>query len=1171
MFSVLASLARPAAGAIFLRTWVAAGIGVWLLAGRPALSAGADADEDPEQSFLHPPDSARPWVYWFWVDGNATREGITADLEAMQRVGIGGVLLLDVTQQIPPGPVVFGSPQWRELFKHAVYEAGRLGLELSLHNAAGWTGSGGPWITPELAMQKVVYGATNLTGPVRFNGALPRLAEGNGSSRAIATLAFPTLVGEGAPVPGFPPKVTASIKRGFEGEKLVDGDSATSVTLPAPKPGQPQYVQLAFAEPFTACSLKLVGAGQPQHFQGTLQVSDDGRAFRDIREFVNTGSRLALPFEQLSARYFRILLTQADARLTHLDFSELELSPSYRLALYQCKAGLGPLPSSAGSEVIPRVPSQAVIAPGSIIDLSLAADSAGHLAWNVPRGQWTVLRLASVANGMMNHPARAGGLGLECDKLSREAVDVHFAGFLGQMLDVAGEAAGRSFVGAHIDSWEVGYQNWTPRFREEFQRRRGYDPLNYLPTFSGRFVGSAEQSERFLWDVRRTIADLLADNYAGHLAELAHQHGLQLSIEAYGSLGKGPFDELQYAARADLPMTEFWRGEEDSSKLDLGPMPSAGHTAGKAIVAAEAFTSYANCSKWQEHPFALKALGDAAFCEGVNRFVIHRYAHQPWLDRQPGMTMGSWGVHYERTQTWWEQSKAWHQYLARCQFLLQRGRFVADVCYLTSEGAFTDPPRRDQLTPPLPLGYSFDLTTPETVLTRMSVKDGRLVLPDGMCYRVLALAAGERMTPTLLRKIKQLVESGATIVGARPAKSPSLTDFPHCDAEVEQLAGELWGPCDGKTVKEHPAGSGVVVWGKSLAAVLADLRVPPDFQPRANTPGWPLRCIHRCVNGDDFYFVANANPRPLQVECLFGVAGKRPEFWHPDTGQTERPAIWRQDGTRTLVQLKFDPAGSLFVVFRRTSLGLDPVVAITRNGKADEAAQVTFDAGGRLRVLASQPGTYEVQTVSGKKLQREIKGWAGPILVAGKWQLHFPPRSGAPESVTLDRLASWTDHNDPGVKYFSGTATYLQSVHVPAEFLAPHRRIFLDLGKVQVIAELKVNGQNVAILWKPPFEADITGALKAGDNALEIKVVNLWPNRLIGDEQLGEDCRWGSGSEVEGRPLLEWPQWILEDKPSPTGRLTFATWKNWTRGSHLLESGLLGPVTLRLAEEFTLQ
>jgi hypothetical protein len=1081
------------------------------------------------------------------------------------------VLLMDVTQGLPPGHVQFGTSEWRESFKHAVAEAGRLGLELSMNNSAGWTGSGGPWITPALAMQKVVSTKTNLVGPLHFSGPLPQFPGANRDCRPIATLAFPALAGEGGSLPGFPPnKVTVSGKPALDGAKLFDGDLDTFISVPAPKARQPQYLQLEFATPFTAASLRLLGTGHPQNFQGTLQVSNDGREFRNLRDFINGGSTLALAFVQTSARFFRLLFTEADARLAHLDFAELELAPNYRIPWYQSKTGSGPMPLTPNPSQFLDVPSEAVIASENVLDLTPQTDATGLLNWDVPKGHWTVLRLAYMPTGTETHTAPTGGIGLECDKLSQDAVEAHFAAFLGRLVAENGPAS--AFKATHIDSWEVGFQNWTPRFCDEFQKRRGYNPVPYLPTFTGRFVDDPDQSERFLWDVRRTIADLLADNYAGHLAQLAHKHGLKLSIEAYASLGKGPFDELLYAGRADVPMTEFWYGTNDFSKFELRSMPSAAHTYGKSIIAAEAFTSEPAFAKWNEHPFALKPLGDAAFCEGVNRLVFHRYAHQPWPNRAPGMTMGPFGVHYERTQTWWEQSRDWHEYLARCQYLLQRGLFVADLCYLTPEGAFSQAPGRDQLNPALPPGYNYDLATPEVVLTRMSVKDGELLLPDGMTYRALILPTEDRMTPDLLRRIKDLVQAGATVVGPRPTRSPSLTGYPHCDAEVNQLAGELWGACDGKAVKENRLGKGTVIWGEPLAEVLAARSVAPDFVPRNMTPGWPLRFIHRRIRDAEVYFVANANPHPVDADCQFRISGKRPEFWHPDSGEREQAGVWSQHGAFTTVPLRLDAGGSVFVVFRQSSTGADPVATITRDGLADHSAHLSCDPQGTLKLLARQPGAYSLRLDSGKGFDVQFKDLPPAFSISGKWDLYFPLDSGAPDHVTLDQLISWTAHPNAGVRYFSGTATYKKSFNVAPDLLGPDKLIYLSLGKVQVIAELKLNGVDCGILWKPPFEADITKVIRGGQNTLEIKVVNLWPNRLIGDEQLPEDCKWQRSLQTDyGFPIAEWPQWILEDKPSPTGRTTFATWKYWSKDSPLLESGLLGPVTLRVAEQRTLR
>ncbi|MGB2754187.1 MAG: glycosyl hydrolase [Phycisphaerae bacterium] len=486
-----------------------------LLSATVAVATGEDLDK----GFLSPPDSARPWVYWFWLNGNITREGITADLEAMKRAGIGGVLIMEVNQGTPKGPVAFMSPDWRELFKHVVAEASRLGLEVNMNNDAGWNGSGGPWIKPEQSMQKIVWSETNIEGPKRFEDALPQPQANHSFYRDIAVLAFPT-------------------------------------------PGA-----------------------------------------------------------------FRIAEIQSKAL-----FNRRNVPPAAET----------------------RLPPEMVIDHTRLTDLSARMDKDGRLAWDVPAGKWTVLRLGHTTTGAMNAPSPDSGRGLECDKLAKEGIEAHFAGMMGKLIDDVGPAAGKALAATHIDSWEIGTQNWTPRMREEFQKRRGYDPLRYLPAVTGRVVDSLEASERFLWDLRQTVSDLLVENYAGHLATLAQQHGLRLSIEAYG----GPCDDMTYAGRADEPMCEFWihGGAFETCK----EMASAAHTYGKRIVGAEAFTAN-RWERWLQHPATLKALGDRVLCEGVNRFVFHRYAMQPWLNYRPGMTMGKWGLHYERTQTWWEQTLPWHE------------------------------------------------------------------------------------------------------------------------------------------------------------------------------------------------------------------------------------------------------------------------------------------------------------------------------------------------------------------------------------------------------------------------------------------------------------------------------------------------------------------------------
>jgi hypothetical protein len=1052
------------------------------------LAGAAIGADELAQSFIRPPDSARPWVYWFWLNSNITREGITADLEAMKRVGIGGVLIMEVDQGAPVGPAAFMGREWRELFKHAVTEAGRLGLEVNMNDDAGWNGSGGPWIKPEQSMQKVVWTETSVEGPSRFDGKLAQPQADHEFYRDIAVLAFPA-------------------------------------------PGE------------------------------------------------------------------------------------------YRIADIKSKALYERRDVAPAAET--ELPPEMTIAPARITQLTSKMGRDGHLAWNVPEGKWTIIRFGHTGTGVENAPAPLSGRGLECDKLSKEGIEAQFAGMMAQLIADVGPAAGKALVATHIDSWENGAQNWTARMREEFKKRRGYDPIIYLPAITGQVVDTLEISERFLWDLRQTVNDLLLEYYAGHMAKLAREKGLRLSIEAYG----GPSDDITYGGRADEPMGEFWIG--GGAFETLKQMASSAHIYGRPILGAESFTAN-DSEKWQQHPASIKALGDRAFCEGVNRFVFHRYAMQPWLGYRPGMAMGPWGLHYERTSTWWELAGPWHEYLARCQYMLRQGTFVADICYLQPEASPQEFQGHDRN------GYDYDLCTPEVVLTRMSVKDGRIVLPDGMSYRVLVLPDTTRMTPALLKKVRDLAAAGATIIGqTQPAKAPGLTDYPKCDTEVARLARDLWG-------------QGKVVTGKTPEQVLGEVGVAQDFSaPRF------IRWIHRQVGATEIYFVASNSPQPREATCAFRVAGLRPEFWRPETGEIEPVPIYKQSGGTTRIPISFGPSGSVFVVFRQTGGAFDPVVSMTLDGRLIEpapelkgivriekavygvpgdpkrlrdmwakvqaildggessftvsrlaagddpaygvvktleveynvggksfkvsgkdpdtlsfpvtpgtepAAEVHYGEDGELVVEAWQPGRYEMKTASGRSLQVRAPALPKPQVLAGPWVLWFPPKGGAPGRVPLDKLVSWSEHSTPGVRYFSGTAAYTKTISVPREMIGKDRRVYLDLGTVQVMAKVNLNGKDLGVLWKPPYRVDVTGALKAGENRLEIGVTNLWINRMIGDEQLPED----SDRNPDGT-LKAWPRWVLDGKDSPTGRFTFTSWRLWKKGDSPVESGMLGPVTLRVS------
>jgi hypothetical protein len=1052
-------------------------------------------------AFSSPPASARPWVYWFWLNGNTTREGITADLEAMKRVGIGGALIMEVDQGAPQGPIGFMSPSWMDLFHHASAEAKRLGLEINMNNDAGWNGSGGPWIKPEQSMQKVVWTDTDVQGPRHYAAALPQPETIAGYYRDTAVLAFP-------------------------------------------KPG-------------------------PYRIPGIL-----------VKAAFQVGS----------------------------------VSPS-------------------ASEDVAR---EMVIDRAQIVDVTAKMDASGRFVWDVPPGEWTVARFGHTSTGAVNAPAPLSGRGLECDKLSAEGAEANFNAMMALLAARERPRAGGALVATHVDSWENGSQNWTGAMREEFTKRRGYDPLPFLPVITGRVVGSSETSERFLWDLRRTISELVVEKYAGTIRDLAHANGLRFTTEAYG----GPCDDIPYGGQADEPMGEFWMG--GGSMETCRGMASAAHVYGKPIVGAESFTAGSE-ERWLQHPASIKALGDRAFCEGINRFVFHRYAMQPWVDnRRPGMTMGPWGLHYERTQTWWEQSRGWHTYLARCQYMLRQGRYAADICYLQAEAppqGFNGHKLR---------GYAWDECSAEVVLDRMSVRNGRIALPGGMTYRVLALPSTTTMTPALLRKIAALVKAGATVTapGPRPMRSPSLSAFPGCDDEVARLGAELWGDGAAQSAMARRAGKGRVLWGSTPEQALANAGVGPDF-----AGGALLNWIHRTDGDTEIYFVANPSPNRWASVCTFRVTGKTPELWWPDTGRMERAPVFRAANGTTRVYLSLGPSGSVFVLFRAKSNKIAPVVAVRRNGAAlisltdvaepkivvqkavygvpgDEirtrdvrvrlqriidAGERTFQvarmadgddpaygivktlraeytvggkraalsgtdpetvsleapaphyppveltgAGGGVRLTVWKAGRYALSQSSGKDRVVTVSRVPPPLTVAGPWAVRFPSGAGAPARIARKRLASLSEDADEGVRHFSGTATWTASFPAPPSLFGKGRRAMLDLGDVQVIAEAALNGKRLGILWKPPYCVDVTSALRPGRNELVVKVTNLWPNRLIGDEGLPED----SDRNPDGT-LKDWPNWLLDVQPSPTGRLTFTTWRLWRAADPLPKSGLIGPVTIR--------
>lgn len=1132
----------------------------------------ARAVESLDSGFRSPPPEARPGVYWYFMDGNLTRDGMTEDLESMKAAGIGNLVFLEVNVGVPRGPVDFLSPQWQDLFAHAAGEAERLGIEITLGSGPGWAGSGGPWVKLDQSMQHLVAASVDLKGPAQFNAVLPK-----------------------------------------------------------PAPREPYF--------------------------GRGPMSEE--MLRQWEAFYLDVAVLAFP------------TPTAEAMIADIDEKAL-----YYRAPYSSRPGVKPyLPAPADPS---EPPAGAVIQPDGIVDLTDRLKPDGRLDWEVPPGNWTVMRFGRRNNGATTRPAPQPGLGFECDKLDADAFDAHFDNYVGKLLKRVGpRKKGRGWTMLHIDSWEMGAQNWTGKFREEFHRRRGYDLLPFLPAYTGRVVGSLELSERFLWDMRLTAQELVLENHAGRLKQLAHEHGFGLSIEPYDM---NPTSDLELGAVADVPMCEFWsQGYGFDTAYSCLEATSIAHTLGRSVVAAEAFTADSR-EAWKLFPAAVKNQGDWAFCLGINRFVYHTFAHKP-QGRRPGMVMGPYGVHWDRGQTWWPMAAAYHRYITRCQFMLRQGQTVADILYLAPEGAphvFRPPPSALEGTGSIRdrRGYNFDGCSPLTLISKASVRDGRIIFPGGAAYRLLVLPAFDTMTPALLRKVKELVEAGATVVGPPPKKSPSLVDYPRCDREVADLAASLWtGTNPPAEVHHHRFGLGQIVWGGDLvvappgtpipnaiekarwiwypegnpaaavapgtryfrrafsllpgkkirtarlevtadnscrvwvngqpagqadnfhlvstndvgdllkpgenvvaveaanggdspnpagliaslrieyddgqsidlltdaqwqsarevtenwqeaaelahewpaakdlgpigmapwrlkpvpemcpelyphyeatARLLADMRVLPDFESDG-----PIRYTHRHLNGLDLYFVANRTAEAVETACTFLVAGMQPELWDPLTGEIRDLPRFETDGQRTTVPMRFEPNQSFFVLFRNENL---------------PAGAMQMDA-------ENFPAREKIDELT------------------GPWQVSFDPQLGGPQNVTFPALEDWAQRPEPGIKYYSGIATYRRVFDLPESSGADNRRTLLDLGIVHSVARVRLNGRDLGVVWCAPWHVDVTDAVKKRDNRLEIDIANLWPNRLIGDQAL---------------PVEE--------------RIAWTTFQPYKADSPPLPSGLLGPVTL---------
>lgn len=1061
--------------------------------------------------FLNPPADAYPRTWWHWTRSNVSKEGITKDLEWMKRAGIAGFQLADVNAgggQTVKDPIVFGTEQWYDAVKFAANEADRLGLEMAIFSSPGWSLTGAPWVKPEQAMKKLVWSVVEMKGPIPNPLPLPvpPSHEGpgpswmnddkkrNGFYRDVAVVAFRTPADENNK--SFP-DVSSSEGLHSNNFELFDSDLSTALTIRPRRTDGQAWIQFTYRQAISAKAITIAARrGIPF---GKVSASDDGIHFKTLITLPGVsgyrgGNTRTYAFPETSARFFRFEFTNAAPRPadiisetvpapdTAYTICEIKIHPAARINRWEEQAGFNIL-FDYNSVSTPNAAANSSIDPSSIIDLTSKMDADGVLKWDMPSGDWTIMRFGFALTGAKNRPAVPAALGYEVDKMNPQYVTDYMKAYTEPLLRSLGSLYGKRLRYFLMDSWEAGIQNWTDIMPFEFKKRRGYELINYLPALTGRVVGSSDMSERFLWDFRRTLIDMIAENHYGTVTNFLHQQGVKTYGEAGGVSLETTEDALLNKKYVDIPMGEFWVRDLHPSSMyyeDVRGAASSSHVYGKNLVAAEAFTG-GNF----ESPQTLKTIADYWFTQGINRLVFHTSAHQP-LDTRPGNTMV--GTHLHRNITWAEQVKPLTTYFARNSYLLQQGHYVADIAYLLNEGApSTMPFWGGGLQPAMPAGYQFDYINADVLLNRMSVNEqGKLVLPDGMMYSLLVLPNTSKMTWPMLQKIKQLVAGGAVVVGPKPVEAPGLSQYPASDSAIKELSFELWDNLDGVSRTKRNYGKGKIVWGLPLSQLLGDAGVSKDAS--FNYSGDKLSWIHRRSANTDIYLIVNRTDKPLDLSGRFRVTGKEAELWHADNGSV-KPVTYLNDSAGTNVQLPLGANEAVFVIFRNKA---------SQNTRTVAAPQYT-----------------------------ELKQ------ITGTWDLSFPPGLGAPEKATMDSLTSWTESNDEGVKYFSGTATYTTTFEFKKKWAAHGTRILLDLGDVKDIADVFVNKIHVDLLWKSPFVADVTNVVKNGGNVLQIQVTNEWTNRLAGDN-LNPDKK------------------VLDSYPAPFGQ----------RQYDLKPSGLVGPVKL---------
>jgi hypothetical protein len=1107
--------------------------------------AQSQYDAFSKEVFKNPTTSSKPLTWWHWINGNITKDGIKKDLADMKRIGIGGVQLFDTHMYLPKGPIRYGSDAWFDHVHYAMQMCDSLGLEFYITNSPGWSGAGGPWITLEKSMKQLVYSETNAGNSKSTPLAVPFTK--NGFYKDVAVIAVSAARDEEKELKAALVKVSC-MATNHELNNLTDNDNQTSIPFEKGKSdSMPILFEFKSAVDINSLNINLSAIQKKIDFKGTVDISADGKNYHqaNVYNFVNheaTTGNFSIPFIAEKIKFLRLTI---DNPKSSFNIDEIKLKNLYGLKDWTSRTGMSKS-TFLNTEILTKDERQALYKK-EVIDITRFFDAeTGLLKWAAPAGNWTILRFGFTTTGKIIHPAVDEGTGYEVDKLDPAAVTYQFNQSLGRIIKDAGNLTGKTFKGILFDSFEGGFQNWTATLPQLFAARNNYEIIPYLPILTGRIIESKAKTSAVLWDYQKTLTTLFAENYYGTMQKLANQYKLQTFSESQG----GPMSPAHANAYVDVPMNEFWTdGIQFREKL-IKQTVSIANILGKNIVGAEAFTSKPEFGKWQSTPESMKTIGDYAFTTGINRFIFHTYTHQPY-DVVPGFTMGRYGTDFGRTNTWWKYGTAWMDYIGRSQYLLQQGHIVSDVCFLSTNDATYEYPAK---VPSLPKGYNFDIIYP-AYLNKIEVKNAELKLQTGPAYKLMILPDYPFMEMETLMAIQKLLKAGAIISGAPPVASPTVTDKAKSQ-QFTKLVKEIWGDLDGKSVVVKSYGKGKLYWGKRTEAIFAELSLEPDVKITAESTD-SIRYIHKKFKNADIYFVSNQLDSDFNFRASFRNRNKQPEIWDAETGKTWNAVVFDTTGNTVSIPLNLTSGEALFVVFDQP---LPPKWINDVAGKNTGFA-AKLNSNHQLN-LTRAPSEIEINFSDGTRQTKPLAKNRAEQVLNGTWTLNFLDGRGAPSNFKMKELKLWQTVEDPTIKYYSGTVSYQSQFDISE--IEPAETMVLELGEVYDLAEVSVNGKVAGIIWKKPYQLNITSLLKKGNNNIEILVANRWINRLIGDEFIKTDLKYEiSNNKFTTGKLLELPLWLGSATIMRTdGRYTFTTWKHYSSADPLVNSGLLGPVKI---------